>query len=237
MSKQSKDKVVSFEEEAHEYTIGDKVLISGTSFLSQFFEKFDADAIATKLSKFPINKKNKMTKAKFLREWKEGAEHGTRVHLLIESYLLRQDIQKTKVEFRDIAKSFWGITYLTENGITNCTPEFIVYNEEFGIAGQIDLLQEDDTTFSLYDWKTNKRLDTTSKYGKKASAPISHLDDCHYTKYMLQLNLYAYMYSKATGKECKSLHLIHLEEDRYNEFVVPIQYELIERLLQWTKTL
>jgi len=233
MVKKSRDSKVRFYEGKHTYRLGKKQLTSGTTFLKPFLQPFNAQEIARKLASFWINKQKKHGVRWFLKEWKEAAEHGTRLHYLMEQYILEQDNKPNELhnidelckEVRDYNKFEQGIKWLDSylEAIKPLEPSFypedIVYNEEFGIAGQIDLLvtyfKDGKEYFDIVDFKTNKEIKQKGYKGQKAAPPINELEDCNYNKYMLQLSLYAYMYEKQTGATCGKLVLLHLKEDDY----------------------
>ena len=97
---------ISLEKESHTYILDenpDLSFISVTTFISQFFEKFDSLKIATKLvSKVP--KYKHMTVDELLLKWKGASDHGTKVHNEIEEYKnileteLNLCVEKAKIE-------------------------------------------------------------------------------------------------------------------------------------------
>ena len=82
--------------------------------------------------------------------------------------------------------------------------EELVWVDEYKVAGTADLIIEhNDYEFSVGDFKTNKSIDFCSKYGDRLLDPVSHLSDCNYNIYSLQLSLYAYLFSLRTGKKIR----------------------------------
>ena len=75
--------------------------------------------------------------------------------------------------------------------------EKLVFNEELGLAGTIDLLarSKKDKSIVILDWKTNKRIIKESPFGKYGLKPISHLMDINFNHYSLQLSIYQYLLS------------------------------------------
>lgn len=72
-------------------------------------------------------------------------------------------------------------------------PEFIVYNEEHDITGQIDQLIIDKRKIVIRDYKTNKKLKTEGFKNQMMKSPLAHIGDANLNHYALQLSLYAYM--------------------------------------------
>ena len=61
--------------------------------------------------------------------------------------------------------------------------EVMVYSEELGLAGTIDLLLFDKNSgkYSIMDWKTSKRISMRAYKNKKGTHHLtSHIDDCNF---------------------------------------------------------
>jgi hypothetical protein len=81
-------------------------------------------------------------------------------------------------------------------------PEHLIYLLSVGICGQADRVEVVADVIDLYDYKTNKKIETegfkNARTGKtkKMLGPLSHLDDCNFNDYALQLSTYMYMMLK-----------------------------------------
>lgn len=231
-----------FYEKKHKYKIGKRELVSATTFLKKYFSEFDATKIANlkaMLAKRACNKDGRpyddtCKPSYWKKEWKESAAHGTRVHGMLESWLI--DPNNTNIldgkDDRDIAKFVHAVNWLQEylSIYTKMRPtsEVILYDENLGLAGQIDLLVEiehsdGNKVYDIVDFKTNSKITTEGYRGAKAQPPINFMDDCSMSKYIIQLCLYAFMIEKQ-GKKINELVLLHLTEEgvkghriRYNE--------------------
>jgi len=62
------------------------------------------------------------------------------------------------------------------------------------IAGQFDFLgyNTKNNKYTLRDYKTDKKIDTENKY-QNFKKPITHLQNCEFNKYALQLSFYRYI--------------------------------------------
>lgn len=74
-------------------------------------------------------------------------------------------------------------------------PELIVYSHKYKVAGQADLIEIVDGFINIKDYKTSKEIKTESyKHWSKGhemmKAPLSHLMNCNFSHYSLQLNIY-----------------------------------------------
>ena len=107
------------------------------------------------------------------------------------------------------------------------------------IAGTADLIiDHGDNEFSVGDFKTNERIEYSSKYGKFLLDDFSHLTDCNYTIYTLQMSLYAYMYSLLSGRRCRQLFLMWIDRmngNRMHFIPAPYLYHDICRLIDKRK--
>jgi len=239
----SKKEELKFIEKTHKYFLGKTELVSVTTFISKFFKKFDAKAIARKLAKFPINKQNKKGVRYWLKTWKNDAQHGTDTHWLIEQAMVGNTGVNTSIfEERTLKKAQLGIDWIHNKmrsyGEPQIAAEGRLFDKELGIAGTIDLLishnKEDSSTdrvISLIDWKTNKKITKSGYGGEKAKAPIETFNDCNYIKYALQLSLYAYIIERQ-GQEIQDLIIVHLTEKGAVEYKIPYLKEEIKKMLE-----
>ncbi len=218
-----RDKDISFQEDGHIYTIkGDKYYKSCTTWIKSFFEKFDADAVIDRMmakDDWPNSKYFGMTKQEIKDQWsKNGAAsagYGTEMHAVIEDYyndIIRECDKPEYKFFMNFAEDHKHLTpYRTE---------MMVYDEDIRICGSIDMLfQNDDGTLSIYDWKFAKELNMTSAFRKKALPPIQHLDDCNYTHYSLQLNMYRTILERKYDFKIRDMFLVFMHQNLSDNYV------------------
>ncbi len=197
----SQGKKIQFDSVKHEYRLGDTILTSVTERIKTFFEPFDknywADYIADRDGK---------TREEVLYEWQEKVDWGDKVHKLIESYLKKG--KQNKDYPHEVLEA---IDFLRSLPDGKKTPEKIVFSEEWGVAGTIDVVIETPEGVILLDWKTTKNLRMENSY-RQAKAPISHLDDCNYNIYALQLNLYKAIFEQQFGKKVTEIGFVKLPD-------------------------
>jgi hypothetical protein len=82
-------------------------------------------------------------------------------------------------------------------------PELVIGDSELKIASMIDLPVYDRILdcVGLIDYKTDLKMEKVNNWGKKMLEPVSHLDDCEFTKYSIQLELYKHIIQKNTAIE------------------------------------
>ena len=182
------DKNITLNRDAHIYTLAtnpDIEFISVTTFVSQFFEKFEAEKIATRLVK-SSPKYMGMTVQDVLQLWRDAADHGTIVHEQIENFILHQT---PVTEPKAIHGVQWLEKFLMKSSF-KVYSEVIIYSEELQLCGTIDLLLFDKNRneYIIMDWKTSASI--PKKGGKKGIKKATQ--DKPYSKYNiyeLQLSL------------------------------------------------
>ena len=225
--------MVIFKEDTHQYfNEKGEEYISGTTFLHKFQLPFDQEKFATiKAKKLGISVQE--VKEMWKNNSKKACDYGTSVHLLMQNYVVNGSKEEGKESLYD---SFNTIVMEDFMNAVKVYSEQLVWIDEYKVAGTADLIIEhNDYEFSVGDFKTNKSIDFYNKFGQRLLNPISHLSDCNYNIYSLQLSLYAYLFSLKSGKKCRKLFLMHLKDDKWN--YIPcnnMQYE-IRMMLKWYK--
>ena len=210
---------------------------SVTSFVSNFKQPFDADAIALKSSRSKKSKWFGMTPDEIKEAWKSEANRattlGTWYHNCRERDLCEiKTIERHGCEI-PIVKPLErdGIKYSPNQKLTNGVyPEHLVYLKSAHICGQSDLVEVINGEVFITDYKTNKEIKLegyTNWEGvtQKMSPPLSHLDDCHLNHYAIQLSMYMFIILKHNPKlrfGGLTIHHILFEEVGKDRFGNPI---------------
>lgn len=221
---------IKFNKSKHTYKLGKMQLTPVTNVLKLFFGDIDSRALARKVNKIPNSKYYKMGIRKILKQWKEKTEHGSLVHKEIEDYILTSVKPTTK-------KAKQAVKYLESCDFIEplFLPEVIVYNEQYEVAGTIDLmvLDENDMSVTLIDWKTNEKI-ADIEY-QKMENKVSDLKNTTLQKYQMQLSIYAWML-RENGNDINEIRLVHLnEEEKPKVYILPILYEEAEYMLKMYK--
>ena len=207
------DSNITLNRETHTYNLKtNKSLefISVTTFVSNFFEKFEAEKIASKLA--GTLRYQNMTKEDILEQWKDSADHGTKVHEEIENYIL------TKAQASE-AKALQGINWLKKYTLKSnfsIYPEVMIYSEELKISGTIDLLLHDKNSnkYTIMDWKTSKKIPVKSYKNKMGiHSASSNIEDSKFNLYALQLSLYRYLLETYYNLDVCEHLIVHLKDD------------------------
>lgn len=222
-----RDKDITFQEEGHIYNIkGDKYYKSCTTWLKSFFEKFDADMVIRRMMASPkwpnspyFGQTAEEIKATWTQKGAKSASYGTDLHAVIEDHyngVVRVSEAPEYAYFQDFLKD--------HSHLVPFRTEMMIYDEDVRICGSVDMIyQNDDGTHSIYDWKFSGKIDYYSAFGKKALAPISHLDDCNITHYSLQLNIYRTILERKYGLKIKELFLVFMHRELSSSYIkIPV---------------
>lgn len=233
--------IIKFDPTTHSYINLDSAenikWISATTFISFFKPSFNAEEQAIKSSK---NKKSKwygleprVIKDLWTKESNRATTLGTWYHnerekLLCELQSIQRDgtylpiyspIYKEHIKISPSQKLDPGIY-----------PEHMVYLKSVGLCGQSDYVEVVNGKVNIIDYKTNKEIKLKGFQNwegivQKMKSPISHLDDCNYIHYALQLSLYMFIILKHNPKlkpGSLTIHHVIFEEDGRDQFDYPI---------------
>lgn len=188
---------LTFTEADHKY-VDDRgqTYTSVTTLLHKFFEPFDEAATAARMEA-----QGKGVASELIEVWHknrdDACDYGTRVHQTAEARLLGQPRPHEPRDARELLAFSSVEDFCTRMIIPKCKvikPESVLFVPEWGISGTADLCAvRHDGVFVIGDWKSNKSIDREGFRGKMALGHISHLPDCNWTKYCLQLNIYQQM--------------------------------------------
>ena len=111
-----KQNLISLNEETHTYSLvnSDIKFCSVTEFIGRFFETFDENKIAHKLTK--LRKYKDKSIIDILQDWKKRRERGTIVHKEIEAFIIEtnkdhESLNNTHINHLDL-KSQQGVKFL-----------------------------------------------------------------------------------------------------------------------------
>jgi len=253
-----------FKPEKHEYVSNDGDNIewkSVTSFIGDFKQHFDADAISIKSSKNKRSKWYRMTPEEIKNAWKSESKRatdlGTWYHNQREADICSFDtIEREGITvpiFRP--KETEGVKYAPEQKLCDgIYPEHMMYLKSAGICGQSDLVEVINGKVNITDYKTNKEIKTSSYVNwegisQKMEAPVSHLDDCNLNHYALQLSLYMFIILKHNPKLKAGQLIIHhiifeeVDKDKWGNPIAardtngdPIVQDIVQYDLPYLKT-
>jgi len=220
--------VIEFNKELHSYSNARTGLkyFSVTSVINSYKEPFDVE----KFSKI-VAQREGVTQEEIKNKWKTikdtACDYGTDSHKKLENYIISGGVENSNDE---MVRKFVNISSID---VKKTKSETIVFNHEYRIAGTADFIIDNGKTFDVYDLKTNKNFNSSSKYNKFLYSPLSHLSECEYNIYSLQVSTYAFLYSNMTGKNVGNLHIywFNRETNNFVRYTTPYLYTDIKNML------
>lgn len=144
----------------------------------------------------------KKVAAEIRKDWdnknETACEFGTEYHLRKEEKSYRDRFEKHPISgkrYKVISKEpiqqkadNWTIRDNMWKLEAGFYPELLVVNHELKIATQVDKAFISHPYASIDDYKTNKEIKMTNPFSKMKGC-LSHLDDCNFNHYCLQMNI------------------------------------------------
>jgi len=229
-----------FKADDHSYTSDDdpgRKWTSVTTLIHHFKEPFDQLKIAGFCSRKKTSKWFEMEPEKIVEYWNKESERanmlGTWYHDQREKDVSScETIRREGVDLPIFKPLFENNVKVAPDQalVPGIYPEHFMYLKSAGICGQADRIEIVGDVVNVYDYKTNKKIETegyTNWEGitKKMLHPLEHLDDCNLIHYTLQLSFYMYMILKHNPNlkpgKLTLQHIIFAVEDE-DEFGFPI---------------
>jgi hypothetical protein len=191
-----------------------------------YYKKHGANPLDT-----GINKRKEWYLNKWEEEKRKACELGTARHKEKEIEVLgtaTQHIDDAEhLSYSSDVDIFEGV----ENGIF---AELLIYDTEYGIAGQVDYVRKTGKHLWISDYKTSKKITNEPFMDKRMLSPLDELYDTTYNHYMLQLSLYGYLLERR-GFIIEGLDIIHLDrETGEHKQTIQIEYrpELVKLMIE-----
>jgi len=231
------DNFITFKESNHSYTGNDDCTYESVSrVIHSIVPHFDSEKISMAMARGSKKKQKEI-----LQEWEfkknRSIKHGNYIHDNMEEFFLTGYCKESKL--RVLCRDLLRNVFIHASAIL---PEFIFYSKKYKVAGTADLpyivpTRNKDNTFvlNIFDWKTNLEKginyesfkdypDGSRKYfGDYLLWPVSHMPNCEYSKYSLQMSIYAYMAEETYGIKIGRLALVYINKE-HKENIIPANY-------------
>lgn len=220
-----RDEHLRFDAESHTYHFGARQLKSVTTLVEECFPQFDAVYWAhRKAAQEGVSPEELM--ARWERDAQRARDLGTIMHDKIEHYYLGEDAGDDTDAYRLFR------CFAANNHLYPYRTEWRIYSEEHGVAGTLDFLElTPDGTFNIWDWKRSRKLinrngmiETVSPFRKTALNPISHIPDCSYYHYALQVSVYRYILEQKYGITIHKMRLGIFHPSYSGYYIVDLPY-------------
>lgn len=240
---------VVFHEEGHVYYIDGKEAISSTTLIGKYEKPFDAEYWSER--KAP---ELDMSPEEVRDMWELGGAQaglkGTKVHSYVENLIaskvlpfeeqggvLLEDCGNVRDAYDKIVPMIHKFHDDIKGKLLPIRSEIVIGDKDLLIAGMIDQLFYNlkSGKLELWDWKTNKKINTYSKY--KLLKPLTKISDCKLDLYSLQLSLYKYIIHKNTDLELGDSYLCWFNEKnpKYKVFKCHDYTEEVEVMIKHYK--
>ncbi|MCM1137460.1 MAG: PD-(D/E)XK nuclease-like domain-containing protein [Muribaculum sp.] len=240
-----RDGHLEFDPKSHTYHLGAQQLKSVTTLVEECFPQFDAIYWAhRKAPQEGVSPEELM--ARWERDAQRARDLGTIMHDKIEHYYLGDDVGDDTDAYRLFR------CFASNNRLYPYRTEWRIYYEEYGVAGTLDFLERTlDGTFNIWDWKRSRKLinrngmiETISPFRKTAHHPISHIPDCSYYHYALQVSVYRYILEQKYGITINKMRLGVFHPSYSGYYIVDLPYlrnevvEILEKIKSrsWTSS-
>ena len=210
------DLTIKFIEKTHTYYVkfhtqpfSCEQVMSTSGFVGNYFSHFDPDKIVKNMGQRTRSTKYRgMTNEQIKEVWRKNGEEastiGTNFHFLLESFYNGMDLKpfdnfKVIQQFRR-----WHAKYVVLHKLVEFRSEQRMRtNLKTRLTGTADMLfalpsqnpESGTLKLVLRDWKFSKKISFSSPFPGSYGC-CSHLDNCNYSKYLLQQNVYKYMLEK-----------------------------------------
>lgn len=229
-----RDARISFIDEGHVYIVDEErgTYTSVTTFVHEFFNPFEADKVLAKMrqsSTWSLKPYATWTNEEIKQLWEtqrdEAASTGTHMHQQIEHFYNQESTDTSTIPTE------WGF-FQAFHSAFGCSPyrtEWYVFDEETKIAGSIDMVYLSAPIIEgtrphviIVDWKRTAELKYRNPF-QCGRPPVEHLDDCNFSHYSLQLNIYRYILEKHYNVIVDALYLVilHPKNTTYQQVRVP----------------
>lgn len=231
--------MIEFVENTHTYReiTTNTILTSCTSLINTVKPIVNWDLEAEKKAK-----KIGISKEELLKEWADkklnSQIQGTAVHLEKENFYkslgkITKDNCELLIKWDDVndCNNKCATSLKLDNNTIYI--EKLIFDLYYKVAGQADRIEVINNTINIYDYKTSEKIvmrgfKSWDGTYKKMSPPLSHLEDCNFNHYSLQLSLYLYLLLRSNPEmkpgEMVIEHLIMENGKVINTQDYPIDY-------------
>lgn len=223
--------------------------ISGTGFKSIFIPKFDAEhRIRQMFSRAKVqgshyqstrgSEYDGLTAHGIAKKWENNRDRGTAIHAVIEKFYdwyghLKLSADEIRYLLKQISLELGfpmpdGMIYLVGGQLASLQSvwkiyrvEWVIFDEELGIAGTIDAVFVRQTVkgpkYLIVDWKSRLNINVNQSESH-CYKPFTYLKACPLTEYQLQLSNYADFARRKYGLDVEGVAAVVIVNDAIRLF-------------------
>jgi hypothetical protein len=165
---------------------------------------------------FPYRAEVKEAKMNLLQQWNENktyaASKGTAFHKKKESESVTSGYQFDGIHYPVLAGSPLAVHDFEAYGVY---PELVLYDDEFKLAGQADVVIKAGKNISIIDYKTSRVIEKEAFQEQKLLYPLDTIPNANFYIYSLQLSLYGLILERQ-GYEVGRLQIEHVNRETHD---------------------
>lgn len=224
---------IEYHDEPHKYYLKGKPLTSVTTVIHKYEEAFDEEYWSDrKADQFDIPQDDVKYAWRFINE--RATTKGSAIHDYTENKFLNKVFPYPKnqiikkfgydpvydeyIETKKLVDRFYETV---KDVLIPIKTELVCYDEEFMIAGMVDMLfyNKKSRQFEIWDWKTNsadKAFNEDPEKVQYLEHPLYLLQNTAMDIYSLQLSTYKYILEKNTSIELGQSHIVWFSHKNEN---------------------
>ena len=224
---------IKYTDSTHKYLLNGVEQMSVTTFIGKFKPKFDTEAVAKAYAlKHNLIYEDVISSWDYTREY--ASIKGRTFHSYAENWYANKVFEYDEKALIDawglnmpkaidkMIQLFYNFYNDSKNSLIPIKSELVVGDPEYNISGTVDQLfyNKKHGEYQIFDWKTNKDIRKYSDFGKTFNHPISHLEECEFNTYSLQLTTYKRIIERNTNIKIGKLYIVWFNElnDKYQLF-------------------
>ena len=216
---------ITYHDEPHKYFLGNKQFTSVTTLIHNYEEGFDEEKWSgIKGEEFNVHPDDVKYGWKFINE--RATTKGSAIHDYTENLFLNKvfpypkDMIVKKFGYDPVEEEYIKTKKLVDkfyetvkNVLIPIKTELVVFDEEFMIAGMVDMLFYNlkSKQFEIWDWKTNsadKAFNEDPQKIRYLQYPLYLVQDTAIDIYSLQLSTYKYIIEKNINIKLGDSHIV-----------------------------
>lgn len=215
----SRDARISLDETTHVYHCDAATdFMSVTTWNHSHFAEFVAAEVVEKVLDGENDKYQGMSRDEILEAWSkeasEASQAGTSLHQAIECYYKTGKLPPTPMSETVEWSHFMKFVHDHQH-LRPYKSEWRVFDEDLKLAGTIDMTftSGNDRNIMIYDWKRSKRIVKANPWQHALTPEISHLQDCNFWHYALQLNTYKFILERRYQRKVSAMFIVVMHPD------------------------
>lgn len=216
---------IKYVDSTHEYRLNGVRQTSVTTFIGEFKQKFETEKVAKAYAlKHGLEYEKVIEDWNYIRDF--ASIKGRTFHSCAENFYANKIYEYDEndltekwgvsmpIAIKKMLNHFHNFYSDSKKNLIPIKSEVVVGDPEYNISGMVDQIfyNKKFEEIQIFDWKTNKEISYTNNFGNRYLHPISHLDECEFNTYSIQLSLYKHIIQKNTNLKIGRLYIVWFNE-------------------------